>query len=114
MSTYIFYCGIAFMIGAFTSAIIIPLIVAFCRKVGYYDQPNQRKVHHAAIPRLGGLAFLPAMATRYHLLEIYGICLADNLASVRVMEKCGFVNLYKGIGPYQGAQREIVKNIWKA
>ena len=62
MSTYIFYCGIAFMIGAFTSAIIIPLIVAFCRKVGYYDQPNQRKVHHAAIPRLGGLAFLPAMA----------------------------------------------------
>ena len=62
MSTYIFYCGIAFMIGAFTAAIIIPLIVAFCRKVGFYDHPNQRKVHHAAIPRLGGLSFLPAMA----------------------------------------------------
>ena len=59
-------------------------------------------------------AFLPAMAKKYHLDGIYGICLADNLASVRVMEKCGFTNLFKGIGPYQGAQRPIVRNIWKA
>ena len=59
-------------------------------------------------------AFLPAMAEKYHLDRIYGICLADNLASVRVMEKCGFTNIFKGIGPYQGAQRPIVKNIWKA
>ena len=59
-------------------------------------------------------AFLPAMAEKYHLDGIYGICLADNLASVRVMEKCGFTNLFKGIGPYQGAQRPIVRNIWKA
>ena len=57
--------------------------------------------------------FLPAMAEKYHLDGIYGICLADNLASVRVMEKCGFTNLFKGIGPYQGAQRPIVRNIWK-
>ena len=58
-------------------------------------------------------AFLPAMAEKYHLNEIYGICLMDNLASVRVMEKLGFENLYKGVGPYQGVQRPIVKNIWK-
>ena len=59
-------------------------------------------------------AFLPAMAEKYHLDCIYGICLADNLASVRVMEKCGFTNIFKGIGPYQGAQRPIIKNNWKA
>ena len=59
-------------------------------------------------------AFLPAMAEKYRLDRIYGICLADNLASVRVMEKCGFTNIFKGIGPYQGAQRPIVKNSWKA
>lgn len=59
-------------------------------------------------------AFLSAMAVKCHLSEIYGICLADNLASVRVMEKLGFENLFKGVGPYQGAQRPIVKNIWKA
>ena len=59
-------------------------------------------------------AFLPAMAEKYHLSEIIGICLADNLASVRVMEKLGFENRFTGVGPYQGAQRPIVKNIWKA
>lgn len=56
------YPFIAFVIGAAVTAIVIPLIIAFCRKYGYYDQPNQRKVHHVAVPRLGGLAFLPSMA----------------------------------------------------
>ena len=59
-------------------------------------------------------AFLPVMAKKYGLGCIYGICLADNLASVRVMEKLGFENIFTGVGPYQGAQRPIVKNIWKA
>lgn len=57
--------------------------------------------------------FLPAMAKKYGLREIYGICLADNLASVRVMEKLGFETLFTGIGPYQGADRPIVKNVWR-
>ena len=59
-------------------------------------------------------AFLPVMAEKHHLDKIIGICLADNLASVRVMEKLGFENVFIGVGPYQGAQRPIVKNIWKA
>jgi len=59
----IFSCIIlTFVIAVVASTVIIPLIVTFCRKYGYYDQPNQRKIHHAAIPRLGGLAFLPAMS----------------------------------------------------
>lgn len=56
------YIIIALLIGATFTAIVIPLIVAFCRKFGYFDHPNQRKLHHVAIPRLGGLAFLPSMA----------------------------------------------------
>lgn len=62
MSSYGIYILLAFLTGLVVTAIIIPLIIAFCRKYGFYDQPNQRKVHHAAVPRLGGLAFLPAMA----------------------------------------------------
>ena len=58
-------------------------------------------------------AFLPAMAEKYRLNGIIGICLADNLASVRVMEKLGFENDFTGVGPYQGAQRPIVKNVWR-
>ena len=36
---------------------IMPFLLDFCRKRGYYDLPGGRKVHHCAIPRLGGLLF---------------------------------------------------------
>ena len=58
-------------------------------------------------------AFLPAMAQKLNLGEIYGICLAENLASVRVLEKCGFTKIYQGLGNYQGKDAQIIKAIWK-
>ena len=58
-------------------------------------------------------AFLPAMAAAVGANEVYGICLKDNIASRRVMEKCGFAPLFEGVGDYQGARREIVKKIWR-
>lgn len=58
-------------------------------------------------------AFLPVIAEKKALSEIYGICMKENAASVRVMEKCGFENLYSGVGEYQGRRREIVRNVWK-
>lgn len=59
-------------------------------------------------------AFLPVMASTHGLSEIYGICLAENKASVHVMEKCGFSLIFGGRGQYQGEERDIIKNIWKA
>lgn len=58
-------------------------------------------------------AFLPYMADKHGLSEIWGICLADNIASVKVMEKSGFEPVFSGVGDYQGAKREIRKFIWK-
>ena len=58
-------------------------------------------------------AFLPAMAQKLNLKEVYGICLAENTASVRVLEKCGFVQIYQGAGNYQGKEAQIVKTVWK-
>ena len=58
-------------------------------------------------------AFLPAMAQNHNLKEVYGICLAENIASVRVLEKCGFTQIYKGLGNYQGKENKIIKAIWK-
>ena len=58
-------------------------------------------------------AFLPVIAEQKSISEIYGICLKENAASVRVMEKCGFERLSGGIGEYQGKSREIVVNIWR-
>ena len=58
-------------------------------------------------------AFLSVMAQKLNLNEVYGICLAVNLASVRVLEKCGFTQIYQGLGNYQGKEAQIIKAIWK-
>lgn len=58
-------------------------------------------------------AFLPAMAQKLSIKEVYGICLAENTASVRVLEKCDFTQIYKGSGNYQGQEAQIIKAIWK-
>ena len=54
-------------------------------------------------------AFLPVIMPRLGLKRIKGICLADNVASRKVMERCGFVKEYEGPGPYQGEEREICR-----
>ena len=76
--------------------------------------------YHVAKPYTGNgyateavKAFLPAAAAMKDLPEIWGISCAENAASLRVMEKCGFRNVFRGTGIYQGIQREIVKNVWR-
>ena len=54
-------------------------------------------------------AFLPVIMPKIGITEITGICLADNKASVKVMERCGFEKLYEGPGPYQGQERNICR-----
>ena len=65
MMQFLPYVLLSFVIGAVATSVLIPIIIAFCRKYGFYDQPSVRKVHHDAIPRLGGLTFLPAMALSF-------------------------------------------------
>lgn len=54
-------------------------------------------------------AFLPAVMGQLGLKRILGICVAENLASRKVMEKCGFRKEYEGPGLYQGKQRDICR-----
>ena len=60
------------------------------------------------------LAFLPCMMARLGLQEVAGICDAENTASIRVLEKCGFQRVFEGDGMYQGTLRPIVKMIFQA
>lgn len=39
--------------------ITIPAIIRFCLNRGLMDQPESRKIHKNAIPRLGGISFFP-------------------------------------------------------
>lgn len=54
-------------------------------------------------------AFLPVLLPKLGIDRIAGICLAENKASVRVMERCGFVKEFEGVGLYQGEENWICK-----
>ena len=58
-------------------------------------------------------AFLPVMAEKVGIKEVYGIRLLENAASGRVLEKCGFETFFVGEGDYHGGVYEISKSIWK-
>lgn len=58
-------------------------------------------------------AFLPVIMPQLNLTQMTGICLADNLASVKVMERCGFVKEYEGMGNYQGEERRICRFLYQ-
>ena len=55
--------------------------------------------------------FLKHLKDNTQIKEIYGIALANNKASRRVLEKCGFELIFEGIGLYQGRKRKIIKTI---
>lgn len=58
-------------------------------------------------------AFLPVIMKKLGISSIKGVCLAENIASVKVMERCGFEKLYEGKGSYQGQERNICKFIFR-
>ena len=58
-------------------------------------------------------AFLPVMAEKVGISEVYGIRLLENAASGRVLEKCGFETFFVGEGDYHGGVYEISRSVWK-
>ena len=54
-------------------------------------------------------AFLPIIMAQLNITKIVGVCLAENKASVKVMERSGFVKEFEGVGNYQGEDREICR-----
>lgn len=78
-------------------------------EIGYHIGVNYTKQGYATE---AVTAFLPVIMKQLSITEIRGICLADNLAAVKVMERCGFICLYDGIGDYQGEEQKIRKYVY--
>ncbi len=55
--------------------------------------------------------FIKYIQNNTNVKQIFGIALAANKASRRVLEKCGFELIYEGDGLYQGSKRKIIKTI---
>ncbi|MDE6549288.1 MAG: undecaprenyl/decaprenyl-phosphate alpha-N-acetylglucosaminyl 1-phosphate transferase [Muribaculaceae bacterium] len=66
-SFWIYTDLVVFCVALLLTGIIIPqiLLIAFSKKL--FDEVDERKIHKGVVPRLGGIAFLPAI--------IFSICL---------------------------------------
>lgn len=69
----------AMLLSILFAGILIPqiLLVSFRRKL--FDEPDERKIHRGAVPRLGGIAFTPVICFSVSLLVglAYLICNSD-------------------------------------
>lgn len=93
---------IAFTLSALLSWLIIPriLVVAFRKRL--FDMPDERKIHSQAIPRLGGLSFVPTILFSLSFVLGMQYTLGNNLppALLRYIVPefcfliCGLVLLY--------------------
>ena len=77
-----------YMIGAFIVAVaiammVLPNILLISHKKRLFDMPDERKVHHAPIPRLGGLAFFPVMLITMGGLMLIAYLLGYNSKSMQ-------------------------------
>ena len=57
------------------------------------------------------MSFLDDVMPRKELAQVYGICISENIASKKVLEKSGFKKEYEGMGEYQGENRQIAKYV---
>ena len=75
MMPYILFIVVAFFVSALCGFFMIPQIMNFCKQKNLYDIPNARKVHKNAIPRLGGISFMPSMLLAF----LIALVVMDNL-----------------------------------
>jgi len=78
MLTVYYYLLAAFAVAMFVAMMVLPHILLISHKKKLFDMPDKRKVHHAPIPRLGGLSFFPVI-----LITMGGFLLVYHLMGYR-------------------------------
>ena len=67
------YVDIAvFLVVMTITGFIIPQILLIAFRKNLFDEVDPRKIHKGAVPRLGGIAFFPAIL--FSLLMMFGVC----------------------------------------
>lgn len=83
MNIYIYWIIGVFVISALCGFIFIPIILNFCKTKQLYDIPNARKIHKCAVPRLGGIAFMPSMFIAF-AIALSAISVTDKLIMINI------------------------------
>lgn len=121
MLYYISFAVAAFVVSVICGFVVIPQILNFCMKRKLYDIPTERKVHHNAVPRLGGMAFLPSMLLAF-IVSVFvlgsitghesnitiGLWSCMFLVSLFIIYAVGIVDDVIGLGPKTKFVAQIV------
>ena len=103
---------------------VYPILLTDGTNIGYIqavpmDDGKWEVGYHIAKPYTGNgyateavKAFLPKIMKKLAIKEILGICVAENIASRKILEKAGFLKVFEGMGIYQKVNREICKYIY--
>ena len=78
-------------------------------EIGYHIAKNYRCNGYATEALT---VFLEYIFPLKQVDKVYGICLFENVASKRVLEKCGFKKEWEGIGIYQNESENIIKFVY--
>ena len=118
---------VAFLISIYENGdgpLVYPVLLADNTNIGYVQvvpmkDGNYEVGYHIAKAYTGNgyateaiNAFLPEIMKKLDIKEILGICVAENMASIKVLEKVGFKKVFEGRGTYQDEEREIYKYIY--
>lgn len=84
---------ISYLLGVF----IVPLVIAYSKKQGLIDEPNERKIHKKPISRLGGIAIFASTMLTFLFLVIlsyypYGSLLSGILLGSSLMFLLGLTD----------------------
>lgn len=66
---------LAFSISLLITGILIPRILLISYRKKLFDMPCERKIHQSAVPRLGGMAFMPAIVLSLSIVIGFNILL---------------------------------------
>ncbi len=77
---------LALTISLLITGILIPRILLISYRKKLFDIPCERKIHRAAVPRLGGMAFMPAIVLTLSIIIGFNILLRkDRLLTVNLI-----------------------------
>lgn len=105
--------------------LVYPVLLLDGTNIGYvqavpFDDGNWEIGYHIAKEYAGNgyateavEAFLPVIMEKLNITEMLGICVSENIASIKVLEKTGFVKEFEGMGTYQDEEREICRFVYK-
>lgn len=85
-------CLAVFLLCVLCAGVVIPQILLIAFRKQLFDEPDERKIHHSLVPRLGGIAFKPVIL--FSMMLVTGVNLiisGENALLISLDEVCPLI-----------------------